>query len=215
MASTFNAFGGRSINFGGHTPIWLGVVSPRAKGGVLASAYAKAGNLIPAGTPVKLEAGVITPLVGWVVVSVETSTHAITVTPSVKGIVPAVNDVVTPVGATFTTTGAAGKVASVAKGANEGQFVITMTTSALDASQAGVLLAPSSNSAAAASGASLAVVPNGYLYNDILIDAEEEASATGAVVDFHGEGILIDRTPAAKVAAQMKAVVPNVIQVND
>ena len=37
--------------------------------------------------------------------------------------------------------------------------------------------------------------------------------ATGAVVVFHGEGILINRTPAAGIADLMKVAVPNVIQV--
>ena len=65
-------------------------------------------------------------------------------------------------------------------------------------------------------------VPNGYLYNDVNMGdidvnstsvANYTAAASGAVVDFHGEGILIDLTPCAGYAAAMKAAVPNVIQV--
>ena len=55
---------------------------------------------------------------------------------------------------------------------------------------------------------------NGYLYNDIVIDGKTQY-ATGAVVVSHGEGILIDRTAGASVAATLKANVPNVIQVKE
>lgn len=55
---------------------------------------------------------------------------------------------------------------------------------------------------------------NGYLYNDIYIGTETEY-ATGAVVVAHNEGILIDRTAGASIAATLKTNVPNVIQVKE
>ena len=151
--------------------------------------------------------------------SVNSSTHAITVKANSFGVLPAANDYLGIVGATFATTGAAGKVSTVAAGDTAGQYVLTMTTSALDGATAGQFLAWSSADAAGASGKSLANQPNAYLYNDIAIsplwdgESYDSIKASGAVVDFHGEGILIKRTPAAPFAAQMKAAVPNVIQV--
>jgi serine acetyltransferase len=62
------------------------------------------------------------------------------------------------------------------------------------------------------------VTPNGYLYNDIWLGdidvTDESAAATGAVVNHHPEGILIDRTPARGIAAAMAAAVPYVQQIN-
>ena len=64
--------------------------------------------------------------------------------------------------------------------------------------------------------------PNGYLYNDIYLGgievtaatiADKTAAASGAVVDFHGEGLLVELTPCAGIEKAMKAAVPNVIQV--
>lgn len=216
---SFNAFGGSAKKFGGHMPVWLGTVSPRAKGARLADAYVKANVLYPAGTPVCVEnvngQPVATPLAVWKVVSVDASAHAITVIPAAKGLAPSVNDILCPVGATFATAGAAGKVSAVAKGEGEA-IVITFTSTQLDGVAAGTALAISGASAPATSGAVVAKAPNGYIYNDVYFDGEvrENAGATCAVVDFHGEGILIDRTPAAAFAVAMKVAVPNVIQIN-
>ena len=219
--SSFNAFVQKvRANAGQSVPVWLGVVSPRPVGGVLTAPFRKAGILIPAGTPVHFDeaAGTIAPFAAWKVVSVNTSTHAITVEASSLGVLPAAGDYLGIVGATFATTGAAAAVSTVVAGATEGQYVITMA-SAIDGATAGSYLAWSSATSAGASGKSLANQPNGYLYNDIYIDAlgageaYEYINASGAVVDFHGEGLLINRTPGAPFAAQLKAAIPNVIQV--
>lgn len=219
---SFNAFTQKVRgNAGQSVPVWLGVVSPRPVGGVLAEAFRKAGMLIPAGTPVCYDEanGTITPFAAWKVVSVNSATHAITVEGNAFGVLPAAGDYLGIVGATFATTGAAAAVSTVAAGSTAGQYVITMATSAIDGATAGQYIAWSSATSAGASGKSLANQPNGYLYNDICIEplAEGESysyiNASGAVVDFHGEGLLINRTPGAPFAAQLKVAVPNVIQV--
>lgn len=219
---SFNAFTQKVRgNAGQSVPVWLGVVSPRPVGGVLAEAFRKAGILIPAGTPVHFDEAerVITPFAAWKVVSVNTSTHAITVEASPLGVLPAAGDYLGIVGSTFAATGAAAAVSTVAAGTVEGQYVVTMATAAIDGATAGQYLAWSSATSAGASGKSLANQPNGYLYNDICIEPLLEGesysyiNASGAVVDFHGEGLLINRTPGAPFAAQLKAAIPNVIQV--
>ena len=220
--SSFNAFVER-VREGSYqsVPVWLGVVSPRPVGGTLTAAFQKPGMLIPAGTPVYFDEAnrTIAPFANWEVVSVNTSTHAITVKANAFGVLPAANDFLGIVGATFATTGAAGKVSSVAADATAGQYVITLTDAKLDGATAGQFLAWSSADAVAASGKSLANQPNGYLYNDIFISpllpgqTSVQDTASGAVVDFHGEGLLIKRTTGAAFAAQLKVAVPNVIQV--
>lgn len=220
--SSFNAFTQKvRANAGQSVPVWLGVVSPRPVGGVLTAPFRKAGILIPAGTPVHFDeaAGTIAPFAAWKVVSVNSSTHAITVEASAVDVLPVEGDYLGIVGATFATTGAAAAVSSVAAGSTEGQYVITMATAAIDGATAGQYIAWSSATSAGASGKSLANQPNAYLYNDICIApavagvSYDYIAASGAVVDFHGEGLLINRTPGAPFAAQLKVAIPNVIQV--
>lgn len=215
MASSFNAFGGSSKVYGGHTPIWLGTVAPVVRGGKFADEYIVKGALYPAGTPVNLANGIIKPLVAMEVVSVAASTHAVTVKKDASGVLPNANDILSIVGATFTTASAAAKVSSVVD--NGETAVITFASSQFDTISVGSVITFSAASSAASSGAVIADAPNGYLYNDVYmgdIENDEYAGATGAVVDFHGEGILIDRTPAAAMAAAMKVAVPNVMQRN-
>ena len=220
--SSFNAFTQKvHANAGQSVPVWLGVVSPRPVGGILTAPFRKAGILIPAGTPVYYNeaAGTIAPFAAWEVVSVDSTNHVITVKASALGVLPAANDYLGIVGATFAATGAAGKVSAVAPAATAGQYDFTIATSALDGVTAGQYLAWSSAESAGSSGKSLANQPNGYLYNDICIDplfageSYESINASGAVVDFHGEGLLIKRTPGAPFAAQLKSAIPNVVQV--
>lgn len=217
--SSFNAYVHGTISGGDSIPVWLGVVSPRPVGGKLATGYAKAGAFFNAGTPVNLKDGVLTPFVCWEVVEVDTTNHVLTVKASHAGILPAKDDFLGIVGATFAATGAAGKVSSVAAGATDGQYDITLTDAKLDGATAGQFIAFSAADAVAASGKSLAVIPNGYLYNDIRISpapangSYDEVSATGAVVDFHGEGLRVKLTGFNALAAQLKAAIPNVVLV--
>lgn len=137
MAGSFNAFGSKATQIGGHTPVWLGTVAPRPKGGVIAG-VSGANILIPAGTPVQLANGTITP-VGYYA------------------------------GSTY-----------------------KKNTSA---------------------------TPNGYLYNDVYMADLESPVATGAVVDFHGEGLLISRVPGrdqwALETSALKTAIPNVVLIEE
>jgi len=220
--SSFNAFTQKKrTGYNGGVPVWLGIVSPRPVGGTLATAFCKEGILIPAGAPVYFDEAnkTVTPFLAWEVVSVDSSTHAITVKANDYAILPAANDFLGIVGTTFAATGAAGKASSVAAGATDGQYVITMTDGKLDGATAGSFLAASAATAVASSGASLANQPNAYLYNDVCIEnllpgeSYDSKKASCAVVDFHGEGILINRTASAPFKSQMKSAVPAVIQI--
>ena len=59
---------------------------------------------------------------------------------------------------------------------------------------------------------------NGYLYNDIYLDAIAEGdlnnAATGAIVMHHGEGLLIDRTDFADVKDTLQKNIPGVLLVS-
>ena len=221
---SFNAYGSASKeNIGAHKPVWLGTVAPHAVGGVLASAYRLAGLHLPAGTPVNFTEGIITPLVAWKVLSYTPGGSGSYDTIVIKGanfggieLAPAVDDYVQALGATFATTGKAAQVVAVTPGTGDdaGKYTFTVAKSAnLGSLNEGDLIVPST-AVAAGTGKTMAAQPNGYLYNDIYLgNAESDINATGAVVDFHGEGILVDFTPAYPVKAAMKAAVPNVIQV--
>lgn len=218
---TFNSFIQKTKSVGGSIPVWLGKVRPLPVGGVLASGWCTEGRLIPAGAPVELASGTITPFVAWQVVSVDSTNHALTIKVSEQfaDVLPKANDFLCPVGTTFGATGAAGKVSSIAADSTEGQYVVTMTDGKLDGVSADSYISYSSATAVATSGKELAVKPNGFLYNDIFIDNLSKGEsfinkyASGAVVNFHGEGLLINRTIGASFKAQLKSAIPNVIQV--
>ena len=232
--SSFNAYGSESMNVGqSHIPVWLGTVTPVPVGGVLATSYLKAGFLLGAGAPVNLTAKVLTPFVGWEVVSFTGATgsetvDSIVVKPASFGaidIIPAVGDIIQKVGATFAATGKAAAVASVTlitEGTNKGCYTLTVLHAAtIDSVSAGDVLTISA-SESAGNDKSIKVVPNGYLYNDIYLgnlDDSEAAvtaktiAATGAVVKFHHEGLIVEPTPSAALKAQMAAAVPGVLQV--
>lgn len=226
--STFNVYGQKSASFGGHTPIWLGKVRALPTGGTLASGWVKPGLLISAGTPVNLANDVITPLALFKVVSYsaagESGTNDTIVIKAAMGynlpILPAVGDFIQKLGASFATQAKAGAIASIAAGETEGQYSIEVAKTAnVGSLNAGDILVFSA-AAAAGSSKDMAAQPNGYLYNDIYLDdvkaGESIANqgATGAVVAFHGEGILVNRNEIAnEVKDLMKVAVPNVIQV--
>lgn len=190
--TTFNAFGegSKKINKASK-PVWLGVVSPHNTGGVLAEKYRIAGALYPAGTPVNLANGILTPVI--VVEAKAVNGNVVTIDPSVFNIAPAVGD---------SLNGQA--ITAVAPNAEDASLLDITAANHGATAGAGVKILPS--------GAS-SVDANGYLYNDIDLGDLSNANATGAVVDFHGEGLLIDFTPAHFVADEMKTLVPNVVQV--
>lgn len=226
--STFNTFGSASNEVGqSHVPVWLDFVGPVPVGGTLAKAYAKKGFYLGAGAPVNLTDKIITPFFAWEVVAFNAgdgstvTTDSIVIKP-VGGAVPAVNDYIQKVGASFSATGKAAKVASIdllTSGDNAGCYEVKVAHSAtVDSLSAGDAIALSS-ATAAGSSKSLAAQPNGYLYNDIYfgdLDGDADSytiAATGAVVMYHHGGLLVELTPSAPVKAQMKAAVPGVLQV--
>ena len=224
--SSFNAFGSESIETNqSHIPVWLGVVGPVPVGGTIDKAFAKPGFLLGAGAPVNLSGKIITPFVAWEVVSntASGSNSVIVVKAAEFGgveIAPAANDLVQKVGATFAATGKAAKVDSVSAltGEDAGKYEITVVSANIDSVSAGDFIALSA-ATTAGTGQSLKNQPNGYLYNDIYFGNlggsanDYTLAATGAVVMYHHDGLLVELTPSAPFKDAMKAAVPGVLQV--
>lgn len=224
--SSFNAFGSESLETSqSHIPVWLGMVGPVPVGGTLDKAYAKPGFLLAAGSPVNLTDKIISPFIAWEVVSTSTSDSNTII--KVKGaefggavIIPSTSDFVQKVGATFAATGKAAAVAAVEAltGDDAGNYNITVATANIDSVSQGDFIALSS-AAAAGTGKSLKNQPNGYLYNDIYFANlggsanDYTLAASGAVVMFHHDGLLVELTPSAPFKDAMKAAVPGVLQV--
>lgn len=58
------------------------------------------------------------------------------------------------------------------------------------------------------------VTPNGYLYNDVYIGTlGTNDAATGAIVMYHAEGLLINNTAFADKADELQAQIPGVLLV--
>jgi len=224
--SSFNAFGSESLETSqSHIPVWLGMVGPVPVGGTLDKAYAKPGFLLAAGSPVNLTDKIISPFIAWEVVSTSTSDSNTII--KVKGaefggavIIPSTSDFVQKVGATFAATGKAAAVAAVEAltGDDAGNYNITVATANIDSVSQGDFIALSS-ATAAGTGKSLKNQPNGYLYNDIYFANlggsanDYTLAASGAVVMFHHDGLLVELTPSAPFKDAMKAAVPGVLQV--
>jgi len=219
--STYNTYFNKSVEAGQIVPVWLGVVSPIPVGAVLDSDYVEAGLFLPAGTPIALgsDGRTAKPFLGFNVISYTTSStnSLITVKGNIPGLAPKTADMLQKVGSTFAATGKAWQPTSVEAGSNPGEYVITVATSGIDVVAAGDMLAFSA-SESAGSSKSLAIQPTHYLYNDVAIDpvvyneSSSNLQASVSLVNFHGEGILIKRTPAANCAVAMKAACPNVYQ---
>ena len=225
--SSFNAFGSESLETSqSHIPVWLGVVGPVPVGGTLDKAYAKPGFLLGAGAPVNLADKIITPFIAWEVVSMTTvSTDDVIVVKAAEfggaELIPAVGDFIQKVGASFAATGKAAAVTAVTAltGDDAGKYEVKVLHSAtVDSLSEGDFIAISA-ATAAGSGKSLKAQPNGYLYNDIYFgnlggSAEDGTlAATGAVVMFHHDGLLVELTTSAPFKDAMKAAVPGVLQV--
>lgn len=214
--SSYNVYSNMAVEVGDSIPVWLGVVSPKPVGCKLNASFAVAGAFYPAGSPIQVKNGIATPFGGYSVVSAtaaDTNT-VINVIPFGSAGAPTTSSMLMKVGANFAATGKAWNPDAVALQEN-GSYNITVATAGIDAVSAGDVIAESS-ATSEGSGKSLAVKPNCYLYNDVAIDpaiagANGSICASCAVVDFHGEGLLINRTPASFVAGQMKVAVPNVI----
>ena len=58
------------------------------------------------------------------------------------------------------------------------------------------------------------ITPNGYLYNDVYIGTlGQHDAATGAIVMYHAEGLLINNTEFADKAAELQSKIPGVLLV--
>lgn len=58
------------------------------------------------------------------------------------------------------------------------------------------------------------VNPNGYLYNDVYIGTlGQNDAATGAIVMYHAEGLLINNTAFADKATELQSKIPGVLLV--
>lgn len=213
MASSFNAFGSKTADYGQlHTPVWLGTVRPMPVGGVLAEKFRIKGLHIPAGTGINIAGGVITPFITYKVKTntAGTGTYVLTLDPTdVKafGYVPKVGDYLQLVdNSSFGSNGTAAAITAVAPNATDASLVDVTVNINAAAGRCVVLNFANAKIAA----------PNAYLYNDIFLgdlDQNENLNASGAAVNFHGEGILIQLTPCAVYAAAMAAAVPTVVQV--
>ena len=222
MKSSFNAFGRSRKEYGStNIPVWLGTVTPIPRGGVLKKEYIVPGQLIPAGTPVSIDDNnQIVPLATYTVIEVVSST-AFILRPS---FILAPNDPSLLKDSGFlienlesfsdaASPESTNQMVNVEKYGERDYKIRTMTEVGFTVGDEFAFI---NRDKIAPIGA------NAYLYNDIClgdIDTSEEekeagiASATGAVVMFHAEGILIDRTPAAPFAQAMAKAVPHVLQV--
>ena len=210
MKSSFNAYGRTRDEFGNLTiPIWLGNhVEAVPVGGTLDRNYLKAGALYQAGCPINIANKVITPFLVMQVTAVEGG--VLTVNVGNYGIEPTTKDYLQKVGNDLSSLGAAVAITAVEETETANVYKITAT---IDGAAMGdvVVLSPVESGA---------VAPNSYLYNDIFIGKEfdvtaEETAATGAAIMFNHSGILIDRTPANLIKAQIAKAVPGVYQHNE
>lgn len=215
MKSSFNAFGNGQKVVGGSTPVWLGTVTPVPRGGFLYPEMFVPGALYPAGTPVfySAEDRIIAPLPVFDITEYQSGSPYDTIKVKTYGFDLKVGSSFRLVGSTFGEEKPSLTVEEVKQipGGQEIKFAHTTMEGLYEG--ATVIYGDFDSE----------FCPNGYLYNDICIspdvDGSEEArmdgtsSATGAVVMYHAEGILIDRTPAAGIAEAMAKAVPGVLQV--
>ncbi|MGM9736955.1 MAG: hypothetical protein ACI3ZT_00915 [Candidatus Cryptobacteroides sp.] len=126
------------------------------------------------------------------------------------GIMPTVNDYLQKVGNDLSAISAAVAITAVEATEDANVYKITAAIEGAGVNDV-VVLSPIAEGA---------VAPNAYLYNDIFIGREfdvtaEETAATGAAIMHNPSGILIDRTPASLIKAQMAKAVPGVYQHNE
>lgn len=195
MGSSFNAFGQTNKVYGASTPVWLGTVSPTAIGGVLAEEYCFPGAFYPAGTPVRLENKVITPVA------------YVDITPIQEGSIYLVHEggaIPTPGWKVLCFGNNGGKISA------SSILAVKKVSGGYEITVEGKLSLPT----CALSPDEDVAVPTHYLYNDIFMgDIDENAAASGSCVNFHGEGILIDRTPGVYAAEYLQECIPHVAQI--
>ena len=193
---SFNTYGARSKSLGMNLiPVWVKVDGVYQGGGKLyvASSFTSeypVGKVIPAGTPCYLDkaGGTLKPVYTYELAAALGASDTKVVFKG-NGYLKAnkTGDVVMKAPATVTTTGAAYSVGTVAKNA-DGNYEVTISANEWGTASAGDIFVIANS--AGASGKLPALVPNGLLWHDIVVE-EGDTSATGALV-YEG-AILADR----------------------
>ena len=193
---SFNTYGARSESLGMNLiPVWVKVDGVYQGGGKLyvASSFTSeypVGTVIPAGTPCYLDkaGGTLKPVYTYELAAALGASDTKVVFKG-NGYLKAIKtgDVVMKAPATVTTTGAAYTVGTVAKNA-DGNYEVTISANEWGTASAGDIFVIANS--AGASGKLPALVPNGLLWHDIVVE-EGDTSATGALV-YEG-AILADR----------------------
>lgn len=200
---SFNTYGQKSATSKPRIQVWAEVDGRKTGGGTLDMTNLKAGDVIPAGTPVALSksGGTLTPI-HFYELAVDlnsTDTEAILI-----GNIPLPetgNVIAVPAAIGGTGTGVA--YSAITDNGN-GTYTVTIEANALGAAKAGAVYAEADK---AGTGAKVknAAIPDGLLWHDIVIE-EGDTLATGAVVD---DGrIYEDRIVGIPTA--YKALMPNI-----
>ena len=195
---SFNTYGARSKSLGMNLiPVWVKVDGVYQGGGKLHvdSSFAReyrVGTVIPAGTACYLDkaGGVLKPAYTYELAKALAAADVKAVFKG-NGYLKAIKqgDVVMVAPTTVTTTGAAYAVGVVTEDA-DGNYEVAITANAWGTAAAGTIFVVANS--AGASGKLPALVPNGLLWHDIVVE-EGDTSATGALV-YEG-AILSDRVP--------------------
>ena len=195
---SFNTYGSKSKDYGMKLiPVWVKVDGVYQGGGKLyvASSFTSEypiGTVIPAGTPCYLDkaGGTLKPAYTYELAKALLATDEKVVFKG-NGYLKAIKqgDVVMVAPTTVTTTGAAYTVGVVTEDA-DGNYEVAIEANAWGTAAVGTIFIVAN--AAGASGKLPALVPNGLLWHDIVVE-EGDTSATGALV-YEG-AILSDRVP--------------------
>ena len=193
---SFNTYGSKSKDYGMKLiPVWIKVDGVYQGGGKLyvASSFTSeypVGTVIPAGTPCYLDkaGGTLKPAYTYELAKALAAADEKVVFKG-NGYLKAIKqgDVVMVAPTTVTTTGAAYTVGVVTEDA-DGNYEVAITANAWGTAAVGTIFVVANS--AGASGKLPALVPNGLLWHDIVVE-EGDTSATGALV-YEG-AILADR----------------------
>ena len=193
---SFNTYGSKSKDYGMKLiPVWVKVDGVYQGGGKLyvASSFTSeypVGTVIPAGTPCYLDkaGGTLKPAYTYELAKALAAADEKVVFKG-NGYLKAIKqgDVVMVAPTTVTTTGAAYTVGVVTEDA-DGNYEVAITANAWGTAAVGTIFVVANS--AGASGKLPALVPNGLLWHDIVVE-EGDTSATGALV-YEG-AILADR----------------------
>ena len=180
----------------------------KTAGGILKTLPTNTPVTIPAGTPVYLDkfaGGEVTILETFRVAKAVAATDIVVEVLS-EGNVPQIQAdmIVMKAPATVTTTGKSKKIGAVTKASDSSNLTFAITANDLGVLEAGDILVIADK--AAASGASIAVIPNGLVWHDLRVREGDTAQSVAVVVDGH---ILEDRI--SPIPSCVKAILPQII----